>query len=98
MTDHTSITSLTPVRRPLSHEPETVTKRLQSTLDEARRVSAIVRDLGVVLVGNQAPEPMRDHVGTSSRGLFETITSQADAIDRCFTDIRTVIENIQRRI
>lgn len=95
----TNLAPLAPLHRPLSPQPDKLTKRLHATLEEARTIANMVRELGVALVGNQAPEPMRDTQSSSSaRGLFETIASQADEIDRRFAEIRSVLENIRRQI
>lgn len=95
--EHRTITALTTRHQ---QQPDGISRRLQKTLDEARQVTQLARELGQVLVGQTAnPEGYRARdVGTDSRGIFATIDAQAGEIEKELAEIRTVFSNIKRQL
>lgn len=108
MTDHKTIDAhpltgsrpshLTPVQRPqvMAHEP--VQKRFQRSLDDARHVCNLARELSTILTGVTPPEPPREQPPASAKGMLSQLDFQAGELERRIDDLRGTIEHIRAQL
>lgn len=78
--------------------PEPAHKRLVSTLEMARELKALARDLGMTMAGANPGEPPAPTRRSGEKGFFAGLDAQAGEIERELESARVALENIRRLI
>lgn len=73
-------------------------KRLVSTLEMARELKTLARDLGITLAGANPGEPTAPTRRSGEKGFFAGLDAQAGEIERELESARVALENIRRLI
>lgn len=85
-------------RLSIGQAPEPAHKRLVSTLDMARELKTLARDLGIALAGANPSEPTAPTRRSGEKGFFAGLDAQAGEIERELESARVALENIRRLI
>ena len=78
--------------------PEPAHKRLVGTLEMARELKTLARDLGITLAGANPGEPTVPTRRSGEKGFFAGLDAQASEIERELESARVALENIRRLI
>lgn len=89
--------------KPLSigNEPkqtEPAHKRLVTTLEAAKELKLLARDIGTLLAGSNPGEPTTQIRRSDQKGFFAGLDAQASEIERELESARVALENIKRLI
>lgn len=77
----------------MHHEP--MPKRFQRSLEDARNVCNLAREISTILTGSSPTEPPRETAPASAKGMLATLDHQAAELERRMEDMRTVLDHIR---
>lgn len=73
-------------------------KRLVATLEAAKELKLLAREIGTLLAGSNPGEPQTPIRRSDQKGFFAGLDAQATEIEREIESARATLENIRRLI